>query len=161
MTAGKDKKKMKKRKQLLAALLILSSVGCSNVMSVKAVKRAELSDFVGYYRVDVDSTEPDYNCEVRSLEYNKDGQLQEFQGWESATTGTTLVYRFTDYSIVGNVLECSYEHAYGYVTDEDTGDGDFAPLERYDPGRHQMVLTEEGNIISDGRVWYRYDKGDQ
>ena len=40
MTAGKDKKKMKKRKQLLAALLILlSSVGCSNVMSVKAVKR--------------------------------------------------------------------------------------------------------------------------
>ena len=161
MTARKDKKKMKKRKQLLAALLILSSVGCSNVMSVKAAKRAELSDFVGYYRVDVDRTESEYNCEVRSLEYNKDGRLQEFQGWASATTGTTLVYRFTDYSIVGNVLEFSYEHAYGYVTDENTGDEDFAPLEGYDPGRHQMVLTEEGNIISDGRVWYRYDKGDQ
>ena len=161
MTARKDKKKMKKRKQLLAALLILSSVGCSNVMSVKAAKRAELSDFVGYYRVDVDRTESEYNCEVRSLEYNKDGRLQEFQGWASATTGTTLVYRFTDYSIVGNVLEFSYEHAYGYVTDENTGDEDFAPLEGYDPGRHQMVLIEEGNIISDGRVWYRYDKGDQ
>ena len=134
MTARKDKKKMKKRKQLLAALLILSSVGCSNVMSVKAAKRAELSDFVGYYRVDVDSTESEYNCEVRSLEYNKDGRLQEFQGWASATTGTTLVYRFYEsYRIVGNVLEFSYEHAYGYVTDENTGDRGFCSTGRIRP----------------------------
>lgn len=147
---------MKKRRYFYAVLLALGSTGIVGITSVGATDRVDISQFIGYYRVDVDNSVPDYNCDVRELEFNKDGQLQEFQGLSSATTGTTVVYRFTDYNIVGNVLEGSYDYVYGYVDGEDGLN--FAPLSGYSSGRHQMVLMEDGNIISDGQIWYRYDK---
>lgn len=147
---------MKKRNVLCAVLLILGITCIVGSTPVDAAEKTDISQFIGYYRVDLDESVPECNCEVRSLEYTVDGQLQEFHGLSPATTGTTIVYRFTDYNIVGNVLEGNYDSVYGYVDGENGLD--FAPLNGYSSGRHQMVLLEDGNIISDGQIWYRYDK---
>ena len=141
---------MKKKGSIFLVLIILLST-LSNV-SVKASSKTDINKFIGYYRVDIDDSVEDYNCEIRELEFTQDGQLQEVHGLAVATTGTTIAYRFTDYQIIGNVLEGSYDAPYGYV------ENDFALLSGYSSGRHQMLLTEDGNIISDGHIWYRYDK---
>lgn len=147
---------MKKRKYFYAALLAVECICITGITSVGAADRADISQFIGYYRVDLDDSVPYFNCEVRELEFNEDGQLQEYHGLAAPTTGTTVVYRFTDYNIVGNVLEGSYDYASGY-TDGENG-LDFAPRSDSSSGRHQMVLLEDGNIISDGQIWYRYDQ---
>ena len=139
----------KKGSILLVSIAFLSMFG--NV-SIKASGRTDINKFIGYYRVDIDDSVEDYNCEIRELEFIEDGQLQEVDGLAAATTGTTTLYRFTDYQIIGNVLEGSYDSPYGYA------ENDFEPLSGYSSGKHQMLLTEEGNIISDGHIWYRYDK---
>mgnify|MGYP004455235381 CR=1 FL=1 len=145
-----------KKSCFLAVLFILGSITAMGSIPVNAAERADISQFIGYYRVDIDDSVPDYNCDIRVLEYTIDGQLQEAQALSAGTTGTTILYRFTDYNIVGNVLEGSYDHAYGYA-ETDHG-GDYVPLNDYPAGKHQMVLTEDGNIICDGQIWYRYDR---
>ena len=147
---------MKGKGYFCTTLIALGSAVIIGSAPVEAAEKANINDFIGYYRVDVDDSMSEYNCEVRALEFMADGRLQEFQGQESATTGTTILYRFTDYNIVGNVLEANYDHAYGYAETEHGGD--YVPLDGYPSGSHQMVLTEDGNIICDGQIWYRYDR---
>lgn len=149
---------MKRKKYFCTILLALGSAVIIGNIPAEAAEKADINDFIGYYRVDVDDSmsESEYNGEVRALEFMVDGRLQEFQGLDPATTGTTILYRFTNYNIVGNVLEASYDHVYGYGETEQGGD--YVPLDGYSSGRHQMVLTEDGNIICDGQIWYRYDR---
>lgn len=151
----KDEYQMK-RSYFYTILFVLGIAVSIGSTSVEAAEKANINDFIGYYRVDIDDSVPEYNCEVRALEFMADGRLQEFQGEESATTGTTILYRFTDYNIVGNVLEANYDHAYGHAETEHGGD--YVPLDGYPAGSHQMILTEDGNIICDGQIWYRYDR---
>lgn len=153
---GKVGYQMKRKGHFCITLLALGSAVIIGSVPVKAAEKADINDFIGYYRVDIDDSVPECNCEVRALEFMVDGRLQEFQGLNAATTGTTLLYRFTNYNIIGNVLEASYDHAYGYAETEHGWD--YVPLEEYPSGKHQMILTEDGNIICDGQIWYRYDR---
>ncbi|MDO4323258.1 MAG: YARHG domain-containing protein [Lachnospiraceae bacterium] len=61
------------------------------------------------------------------------------------TTGTTVYYDYTSFSVKGNVLTCKYEEAYGY-------DG---RIEEIEPGSHQYVLNEDGSITAENHIWYR------
>ena len=139
-------------------LTALSALGCITTMgniTVNAADHVDISQFIGSYVVDVDTDNPASYCEIRELEFTVDGQLQEYHGLAAPTTGTGRGYRFTDYQIVGNVLEGSYDCEYGYVsTDSGTS---FTPLSDFSSGRHQMVLMDDGNIICDGEIWYRYE----
>ena len=83
---------MKRKGYFFTTLIALGSAVIIGSAPVEAAEKANINDFIGYYRVDVDDSMSEYNCEVRALEFMTDGRLQEFQGQEAATTGTTIMY---------------------------------------------------------------------
>ena len=108
---------------------------------------AKVSDFIGEYIGDMPEVDKYANPDVMKLYFNDDGNLERYSGLFYGTTGTTICYEYTDYEINENVMTCEYDGAFSPYT---------GPRSDISGGIHEYTLQDDGNISSDGHIWYRY-----
>ena len=123
---------------------------CTAAFSVSAFASGatKLSDFEGFYLCGMPDPGEYGNPEVFSLYFNKEGNLERNSGMFYATVESSTRYDYTDVSLKGDTLTSSYDRGYGAYEIRDGGR----------PGTHTFTLREDGNIESDGEVWYRYER---
>lgn len=109
----------------------------------------DVSDFLGYYYLDTDaSIFEEYsfaNPEIMELYFNDSGMLERKSGLYYGTQGTTYFYSYDTYEISGNTLICSYSIVKSY----------FGICEELPGGTHTFVLSENGNLIENGHIWFQ------
>lgn len=108
---------------------------------------ASVSDFIGEYIGDMPEVDKYANPDVMELYFNNDGNLERYSGLFYGTTGTTICYEYTSYEINGNVMTCQYAGAFSPYN---------GPRSDIPGGIHEYTLQDDGNISSDGHIWYRY-----
>lgn len=141
---------MKERKLFKKCLLLMALAGlCMMIQAVLVFvgENTEVRDFLGYYLCGVEDPGEYGNPESFSLVFNGEGNLERYSSMYYATVGSSTRYEYTDISLRGNTLVCKYDRAYG---DYEIRDGGRA-------GEHVYTLNADGNIESDGVMWYRYE----
>lgn len=115
-------------------------------MFVHADENRDISEFIGRYLCDTPEMEEYANPDVIELYFNDDGNLMRYSGLFYGTAGTSIMYTYTDYEINGDTLTCYYDGAFS----------PYGPLEDISAGTHEYVMDTDGNIASEGHIWYRY-----
>ncbi len=141
---------MKEKKLFKKYLLLMALAGlCMMIQAVPAFagENTEIRDFLGYYLCNVEDPGEYGNPESFSLAFNGEGNLERYSGMYYATVGSSTRYEYTDVSLRGNTLTCKYDRAYGVYEIRDSGMA----------GEHVYTLNADGNIESDGAIWYRYE----
>ena len=109
----------------------------------------DIVDFIGYYYLNVEQLEDDYlNPSVLRLDFDEFGNFFRYDGLKYGTTGTTRYYYYNSYALNNNILTCHFDDVKGYEGESLGEPG----------GIHTFIMTEEGNIVEDGNVWYRVDE---
>lgn len=139
---------MRKVLLMAAAGLVCLFAGSSLVYA----DDANVSDFIGEYIGDMPEVDKYANPDVMKLYFNDNGNLERYSGLFYGTTGTTICYEYTDYEISGNVMTCEYDGAFSPYT---------GPRSDISGGVHEYTLQDDGNISSDGHIWYRYLTGEE
>lgn len=139
-----------KRNLLLTVMMLFLCVSAFS-FPVSARESVTLHDFLGYYLCGVADSGEYGNPEVFSLYLNKEGNLERNSGMFYATVESSTRYEYTEISLKGDTLTCNYNRAYGVYEIRDGGR----------PGMHTFTLREDGNIESDGEVWYRYERQEE
>lgn len=114
----------------------------------------DVTDFLGYYYLDVDDsvfTENEFaNPEVMELYFNESGNLERYSGLYYGTQGTTYFYPYDSYELSDDTLTCHYSIVNSY----------FGICEVLPGGTHTYIITQNGNLVEDNHIWFRSAEAD-
>lgn len=134
------------------AFMTLFALFIGQNTSAYASDAHEITDFLGYYYLDVDDSvfeEYDFaNPEVMELYFDENGNLERYSGMYYSTQGTTYYYPYNSYEISGDILTCHYSVVTSYYGTSEAQPG----------GTHTYIITQNGNLVEDNHTWFRSNR---